>query len=501
MKRSSTPTFVVEYPLDTTPKHKKSLNIILDVKRQIKNACTGEFRKRLKRLRSDPNYKKAISMPKGKYRNETFKLLEQKHGFTLAEMNLYTKTLTKTWLNQHVDSALAQKIGEDIWQAFEEYRFKGKGKPRFKTKKQVSSIEGKSNKTGIIWRNYTPNYFDATTLVTQGYYVKIKGMKIPVKVKRKDEVQCWGLLHKVKYCRIVRRVIHKHERFFVQLVLEGRPFPYQNHPIGKGKVGLDLGPSIVAIVGEQEAHLLEFCPDVIKDVKEFRRVQRQIDRQRRKSNPDNYNINGTIKEGPKVWNISNRQKQNEAKLREIDRALAARRNTEHGRLANLVIAMGDDIRHEKVSIKAWQKLYGRSIGRKAPGSFQNKVDRKAESAGGRVSELSPYKTKLSQTCQCGHVKKKERSERWHNCSNCGLSMQRDLYSAYLPLFVEDNVLDAGRAQAQWPSMETFLQTALEDAKQRAIEKGYANPNFGLSKVQSQSSSSVKLELNASEAKA
>ena len=309
-----------------------------------------------------------------------------------------------------------------------------------------------------------------------------------------------GLTLKVKYCRIVRRVIHGKDRFYVQLIQQGVPYRKPQHTIGKGKVGIDLGPSSVAIVGERKAMLLEFCPSVAKDAKKTRKLQRRTDRQRRANNPDNYNPNGTIKEGPKKWNISKYQKKVEAQLKEADRVLAAHRDSEHGALANKVLTMGDDIRHEKVSIKGWQKRYGKSIGRKAPGSFQSKVDRKAESAGGKTSEVSTYKTKLSQTCQCGHVEKKSLSERWHRCPSCGIVMQRDLYTGYLLHHVEDNILNADQAAKHWSGMETILQAALEDTYQRAIREGHALSSFGLEAL-SQSASSVNFRLKVSEAEA
>src|ERR1035437_1469356 len=397
MKRSSTPTVLTAIPLLVTPKQVKILNVRIDIKRQIKNACIGEFRKRLKRLRSHPDFQKAILMPKGEERTKTFKEVEEKTGFTLNAMNRFTTEYTQSWMHQHIDSVLAQRIGEEVWKSYEEYRFKGKGKPRFKSKRQASSVEGKSNTGSIMWKNENKDYFDAPILPTTGYYVKWNGLKLPAIIDPKDEVVCWGLTLKVKYSRIVRKVIHGKDRFYVQLIQQGVPYRKPQHTIGKGKVGIDLGPSSVAIVGERKAMLLEFCPGVVKDAKKTRKLQRRTDRQRRANNPDNYNPNGTIKEGPKKWNISKRQKRVEAQLKETDRVLAAHRDSEHGALANKVLTMGDDIRHEKVSIKAWQKRYGRSIVRKAPGSFQSKVDRKAESAGGKISEVSTYKTDRKST--------------------------------------------------------------------------------------------------------
>jgi len=107
---------------------------------------------------------------------------------------------------------------------------------------------------------------------------------------------------------------------------------------------------------------------------------------------------------------------------------------------------------EKVSYKAWQRMFGRSVGFRAPGTFVALLRRKAESAGGRVDEFSTRTTQLSQTCLCGAIEKKPLSERWHDCS-CGLLMQRDLFSGFLARCVENDLLNANRARETWTGLE------------------------------------------------
>lgn len=71
------------------------------------------------------------------------------------------------------------------------------------------------------------------------------------------------------------------------------------------------------------------------------------------------------------------------------------------------------------------------------GQFQAIVSHKAACAGRAVLKVSPRYT--SQVCsQCGTVRKKELSERWHSC-DCGCELDRDTNAAI-------NILRAGRAQ-------------------------------------------------------
>ncbi len=92
------------------------------------------------------------------------------------------------------------------------------------------------------------------------------------------------------------------------------------------------------------------------------------------------------------------------------------------------------IKTEKLSYKAFQKRYGQSIAVRAPKLFLTILSRKAERAGGGVIEFNTRTTALSQVCFCGQKHKKRLSERVHTC-DCGVTMQRDLFSAYLARFL------------------------------------------------------------------
>ena len=70
---------------------------------------------------------------------------------------------------------------------------------------------------------------------------------------------------------------------------------------GKGPVGLDLGPSTIAVVCETNVRLIPFAEEVEDYQPKIRRLQRKLDRQRRANNPDNYNDDGTVKKGARMW--------------------------------------------------------------------------------------------------------------------------------------------------------------------------------------------------------
>ena len=59
----------------------------------------------------------------------------------------------------------------------------------------------------------------------------------------------------------------------------------------------------------------------------------------------------------------------QATLAELSRREAAHRRTEHGRLCNRVLALGNIVKTEKISYRAWQRSFGRSVAKRAPGLF------------------------------------------------------------------------------------------------------------------------------------
>ena len=259
--------------------------------------------------------------------------------------------------------------------------------------------------------------------------------------------------------------------------------------MGRGPVGLDTGPSTVAVVAPEAevAFLSIFCRELDRRAVEIQRLQRRVSRSYRLHNPQNYTSKGAVKKGAKVWNRSKSLLKLEGRLADLQRAQAEHRKSLHGKMANDFLKMGSDFKIEKVSYKAFQKLWGRSVSFRAPSMFVSLLKRKAESAGGSVEEFSTYKTKLSQTCICGRQEKKKLSERWHRCE-CGVEAQRDLFSAFLASFVQDGDLMADQALHAWQGTEQTLAAAIREVQ--TTTAGPLPQSFGLGQSRSRSPRSV-----------
>ena len=457
MTRQTTPSFILELPLRVEAAQQRSLLARLEIARQVYNACLGESLRRLKLKRESQAYRAALKLPKGAKRQAAFARINETFGFQEYALHAYAALITKSWMAEHLDSQLVQTLATRAFQAVQQYAFGKRGKPRFKGFGQFDTIEGKSNQTGIRWRDGQVKWF---------------GLELSALLDERDKVIQHGLQQPVKYVRLVRRKLKGKVYFYVQLVLEGKPYQKEANTIGIGMIGLDLGPSTLALVGQNVALLTPFCAELDPQTTTIRRLQRKLDRQRRANNPDNYETNGTIKAGKLTWTSSNRMQQTREQLAELHRQLAAQRKSLHGQLVNQILRLGNVIQLEQIAYRAWQKHYGRSVGRRAPGLFVSLLKRKAASAGASIVELPTRQLKLSQTCHgCGKVQKKPLSQRWHQCE-CGVVAQRDLYSAFLAMHVENNRLNVDDARVAWSGVETLLRTALsglERAKQLARE--------------------------------
>jgi hypothetical protein len=334
-------------------------------------------------------------------------------------------------------------------------------------------VEGKRNDVGLRFV-FDPNAGDG------GFLIWNKEV-IPAIIDWRDPLVQHGMRPPIKYVRLVRRKASSPQaqgadkdsnRYYVQLVLEGHAFVKPKHEeVGKDTIGLDIGPSTLAIVPRRaKADLVTFCQELSPNASKKRRLQRKMDRQRRANNPDNYDEKGGVKKGRRTWKESKRYKATRRQHANTERRLAAHRKSLHGHLAHRIASGGTTINIEKTSFKGWQKQYGRSMGLRAPGVFVAHLARIAAKTGGTLHEVSAYKTKLSQYChQCGQYHKKPRSERWHRCE-CGLgSVQRDLYSAFLIAHLEPEQTTPSITQHVWEGAEPRLRAVMEDLQQRANE--------------------------------
>jgi hypothetical protein len=479
--KEKTPTFLLELPLAVEARQATRLCGHLEAGRQFYNAVLSAGQRRLRQMRADPDWQAARAIPRThkQERRAAFSALRERYGFSEYAFHELARELRVAWLADHLDAVLAQTLASRAYHALNRVCVGKAKRVRFKScGRGLSSIENKRNDTSLRFVLQKPEEGN------QGYLIW-KDEQLPAIIAWNDPVIAYGVGHRIKYARLVQRKASSSNaqgadscgfRYFVQLALEGIPYHKPKHPVGSDIIGGDLGPSTIALVPrEAEASLALFCEELIPDEKAVRRLQRKMDRQRRAANPENYDSLGRIKKHSKKrlhWKTSkNYQKTRRSKAAQ-ERKLAAHRKSLHGKKVHEIVAMGNTLILEKISYKAWQKRYGKSVGLRAPGMFLEQLKRTVASTGGILIEVPTRTTKLSQYCHgCGACRKKPLSERWHQCG-CGIGpVQRDLYSAFLAAYLDPRQPDPSHAQyhAYWESAEARLRAAWEDVSQRANE--------------------------------
>jgi hypothetical protein len=453
---SSTASFICELPLVLSGDDEHVLDVRLDCARQVYNAVLGESLRRLGLLRQSKAYQVARTLPRRtkderKARAAAFGELDKRFGLREYDLHAWAGQFTQSWLGQHLDANTIQTLATRAFGALREYQLGKRGRPRFKGKGQLLSLEGKTNKQGIRWREGRVLWGPLT---------------LPARIPADDPVVAHALAARIKYVRLVRRVLNGRVRFFAQLICAGQPYrKAKKHPIGAGVVGLDPGPRTFGLAGEDWGAQVDLAAPFAGEKRAQRRLRRKLDRQRRANNPANYLPDGRVKPGPKRWRRSQNQHDSERRLAEAQRREAAQRKGLHGQLANAVLRLGNDIRIERNSYRSFQKSYGKAVGQAAPATFVTLLMRKAVSAGASVTVL-PTSLRLSQTCLCGMIARKPLSERVHRCA-CGITVQRDVWSAYLARFAEAEVgsdgpiwqLDVESACAAFSGAESRLPAA------------------------------------------
>jgi len=474
MLRSKTPSFITELPLKTSTADEVTLTIRFEAGKHLFNACMGESLRRLGLMRQSKDWQLIREMPKflgkdekgkpvpNKERRDLIKRTIERFNFTAYSIQKYAEQCRDScWIGNHLGSHDTQTLSLRAFSAVQMYAFGKGGRPRFKRHRGINSIEGKGD-TVIRYRSEPVKA------------IHWAGLVLPLILDKKDkkEWQKQALSSKTKYVRVVRRKIKGNDRWYCQLVQEGAVPKVRETK--DDVVGLDIGPSTIAAVSGEDAILEQFCPSIEHPWKEIRRIQRGMDRSRRATNPDNYNENGTVKKGKKRWIRSERYKRRQRHKAELERRLASERRRSHGELVNRIFAQGTTVKTEKLSYRAFQNNYGRSVTVRAPGMLVSELRRKAVSAGGKVIEIKTRNTKLSQLDHTTEqYVKKPLNQRIHIFGDGTTEpVQRDLYSAFLAMCCSQDSLDIGQVKKTWPSAEPLLRRAMLRVNEPTSGEGF-----------------------------
>lgn len=518
--------FIIAIPLYVNNITSDILEKRFEIARQLYNCFLGECKKR-KRIYQDKSSKKQadavfklskkienkIEITKNKIEidklkeqsknyknkaNELYRSAEKSSGYYLrsSSKNEQTNSLESfaadisknaKWFSQHIDSHCRNKLMERSYNACKKSR-KQKTKLKFKifNKDFVHSVEGKSKSSALTIKKIGDNLV-----------VFWLGLQIPANIDSKDVkfLQALKIIDRKEfsYIRLKWKYVGYKRIYFVDLVCLGKPETKSNHILKTGIVGLDIGPSTVAIVTDDYVRLREIY-EINKNntykklCSKEKKLSRKISRQQKANNPDNYNPDGTSKKNVK-WVKSKRQYKGIRQLANLRRRIAESRLHSQRRLAWKLRSKGHIIRLDNDSYKNWQKSrYGKSIGKNAPGQFVKVLKQVFENTCGKVEELNTFITKSSQRCVCNNIEKKGLTTgennlkiRIHKCSKCGLFTQRDICSALCNKFWDNKkqLVDTDKAKAFIMDKRPILRAGIEQVIQSSREGNFLIPSsFG-----------------------
>ena len=230
----STKSFIISLPIITGDQDRRRLRKSFSFGCNLQNAVMGGGWDRVLQMRATPEWQATRAMPKGRERTKAFRDLRVR--FRLSEYDFHADVAMhrKASGRGHLLGINeCQKLASRAWISVERHLYNG-GAPRFiSSRRELHSIEGKTNRTGIIWKADQ----QCVTVCKRVYRVR---------VDKRDDWLTRALQdptdptkpRKVKYCRIVREMRKGKERFFLQLVAEG------SSPLKHAYAGKDLRMAI-----------------------------------------------------------------------------------------------------------------------------------------------------------------------------------------------------------------------------------------------------------------
>lgn len=419
--------FVTTIPLRVLPGPASILRVRFNAARSLYNAMLGECQRRLRLMRESRAWRDARRMAKGPARNAAFRECQKKFEYSAYALYRFIQSQRKyDPIGKHIDAHTAMAVAARAFAASERGLFKG-DRPKFRRAGELHSVEGINCKSSLRW--------------TGDGIMWGKDIRLPAILDANDPVIAHGLSCRIAYSRIVCRQIRGRDRYFAQLVCDGKPYVKPKHRIAPGVVGVTVTPDSVIVAADAHAGSIPLAGGVEDISRQIKRLQRQESRQRFLNNPDNF-VPGTktIKKGAKKWFVSEAQKRVRAERADLQRRQAEHRKNEHGKLAHHILSAGDDIRLARMDFKAIQGRIGRTVARHAPADAVLAIKMFAEKLGVRYTEIPKTKVKA-----------------YHR--GRGLTARRDILFAFLARYWAGDKPDADCALEAWPGFCNILSAA------------------------------------------
>jgi putative transposase len=238
------------------------------------------------------------------------------------------------------------------------------------------------------------------------------------------------LLERDEHARIKRATVQKQgSRWYVSFTVSRSP---KRRPPRRPNtvVGVDVGLRHLATLSTGAR--VENLRPLQGALRRLRRLERQLDRQRRALNPDNYRADGTAKPGRREWVKSKRMLRTEERIRRLHERVANVRREQAHRLTTALTREFGLIAVESLNLGGMKQnaRLARHISDAGWGIALAQLAYKTLWAGSELVSADRFYPSSKNCSDCGTVKAKlSLSERVFNCDACGLSLDRDKNAA------------------------------------------------------------------------
>lgn len=219
------------------------------------------------------------------------------------------------------------------------------------------------------------------------------------------------------------RISYRHGHWWLSIQVE---IEQENLKHNSDVIGIDLGIKYLAVTSDGQ--VFNNPKALYKTQRKLRRLQRKLDRQRRANNPDNYNLNGTIKDGPKTWITSANMIKTEKAIQKLHYRMVCIRNEASHQMTTSITQNYGVIGIEDLNIKGMQQngRLSKAISDAALYEKRRQLEYKAGWNSGIVVPISQW-FPSSKTCNnCGWINGELRlSDREWICQECGQVNHRD----------------------------------------------------------------------------
>src|SRR5574344_1381538 len=148
---------VVQFPLKTEQDHEDRVDNLFALGRKIYNSFVNVTQKRYKEMTKTKKYRNLISSlsnDKEKDKDIWKQINEMRKQYGMSEYSFHedVKKMQKHF-KDNIDSFTAQKIATTLWKSYDKLFFGNGDKIHYKKYDSLNSLEGKSNKTGIRFKD------------------------------------------------------------------------------------------------------------------------------------------------------------------------------------------------------------------------------------------------------------------------------------------------------------------------------------------------------------